>query len=146
MFGLRFTSEFQNLSRNGHPHHSTTGEASRNSTPFFTPGARCRPNASPNIESASSGSENAAPTQSRFHIDSYSGSACSSVVISIGSSAMPQIVHVPGPMDITTEEQADPEYESMWKRLWVGAAFSLPLLALSMFGEALGLQDRKSTR
>jgi Cu+-exporting ATPase len=44
------------------------------------------------------------------------------------------------PMDITGEEQADPEYESMRKRLWVGAAFSVPLLVLSMFGEALGLR------
>jgi Cu+-exporting ATPase len=42
-------------------------------------------------------------------------------------------------MDIVAGEQADPEYDSMRKRLWVGAALSLPLLVLSMVGEAVGL-------
>jgi len=32
------------------------------------------------------------------------------------------------PMDIVAGEQADPEYDSMRKRLWVSAALSLPLL------------------
>src|SRR5882762_11654557 len=36
------------------------------------------------------------------------------------------------PMDIVAGEQADPEYDSMRKRLWVSAALSLPLLVLSM--------------
>jgi len=44
------------------------------------------------------------------------------------------------PMDILVEEQTDPEYESMRQRLRVGAALSLPVLVLSMFGESLGLQ------
>src|SRR5271168_2271143 len=43
------------------------------------------------------------------------------------------------PMDISAEVEADPEYESMSRRFWVSAAISAPLLALSMFGEALGL-------
>src|SRR5579883_1328340 len=60
-------------------------------------------------------------------------------IVQIGPGTCPICGMALEPMDITTEEQADPEYESMWKRLWVGAAFSLPLLALSMFGEALGL-------
>jgi P-type Cu+ transporter len=62
----------------------------------------------------------------------------------------PEIVHIgPGscpicgmalePMDIVAGEPADPEYDSMRKRLWVGAALSTPLLALSMAGDALGL-------
>jgi Cu+-exporting ATPase len=44
------------------------------------------------------------------------------------------------PMDIVAGEQADPEYDSMRKRLWVSAALSLPLLVLSMAGDTLGLQ------
>jgi len=62
----------------------------------------------------------------------------------------PEIVHIgPGscpicgmalePLDMVAEEQADPEYESMRKRLWVGAALSLPVLILSMFGDVLRL-------
>jgi Cu+-exporting ATPase len=43
------------------------------------------------------------------------------------------------PMDVAAEEPADPEYDSMRKRFWIGAALSLPLLILSMFGESLGL-------
>jgi hypothetical protein len=43
-------------------------------------------------------------------------------------------------MDIVAGEQADPEYDSMRKRLWVSAALSLPLLVLSMAGDTLGLQ------
>src|SRR5207302_11489339 len=43
------------------------------------------------------------------------------------------------PMDIVAGEQADPEYDSMHKRLWVSAAFSLPLLVLAMAGDAIGL-------
>lgn len=41
-------------------------------------------------------------------------------------------------MEISAEEQADPEYESMRVRFWASGALSLPLLILSMFGEALG--------
>jgi Cu+-exporting ATPase len=44
------------------------------------------------------------------------------------------------PMDFVAGEQADPEYDSMRKRLWVSAALSLPLLVLSMAGDTLGLQ------
>ncbi len=61
-------------------------------------------------------------------------------IVQMGPGACPICGMALEPMDITAEEQADPEYESMRKRLWVGAALSLPLLALSMFGEALGLQ------
>jgi len=37
------------------------------------------------------------------------------------------------------EEQADPEYESMRRRFWVSVALTLPILALSMLGDLLGL-------
>ena len=43
------------------------------------------------------------------------------------------------PLDIVAEEQSDPEYDSMRKRFWISAAFSIPILVLSMFGELLGL-------
>src|SRR5207302_5515792 len=40
----------------------------------------------------------------------------------------------------------DPEYESMQRRFWVSAALSLPVLLLSMFGDALGLRMAHSVR
>jgi len=42
--------------------------------------------------------------------------------------------------DLAAEEQPDPEYESMRKRFWASVALSLPILILSMFGQALGLR------
>jgi P-type Cu+ transporter len=42
------------------------------------------------------------------------------------------------PMDVFAEVEADPEYDSMRRRFWVSAAFSLPVLLLSMFGENSG--------
>ncbi len=50
------------------------------------------------------------------------------------------------PMDIIAEEQPDPEYDSMRKRFWVSVALSLPLLILSMLGDALGLRWQSGTR
>jgi P-type Cu+ transporter len=43
------------------------------------------------------------------------------------------------PMDVFAEVEADPEYDSMRLRFWIGAALSLPVLVLSMFGESLEL-------
>src|SRR5258708_3749105 len=43
------------------------------------------------------------------------------------------------PMDVFAQVEADPEYDSMRLRFWISAALSLPVLLLSMFGEALGL-------
>ena len=50
------------------------------------------------------------------------------------------------PMDPLAEVEADPEYNSMRLRFWVGAALSLPLLVLSMAGESLGLHVAPATR
>ena len=61
-------------------------------------------------------------------------------IVRIGPGTCPKCGMALEPMDIVAEEQADPEYESMRKRLWVGAVLSLPVLVLSMFREALGLQ------
>jgi len=60
-------------------------------------------------------------------------------IVQIGPGSCPICGMALEPMDILAEEQADPEYDSMRKRLWVSAALSLPLLALSMAGDALGL-------
>jgi Cu+-exporting ATPase len=44
------------------------------------------------------------------------------------------------PMEVSAEAETDPEYDSMRLRFWVGVAFSVPLLGLSMFGERLGVR------
>src|SRR6266436_3579448 len=61
-------------------------------------------------------------------------------IVQIGPGSCPICGMALEPMDIVAGEQADPEYDSMRKRLWVSAALSLPLLVLSMAGDALGLQ------
>jgi len=60
-------------------------------------------------------------------------------IVQIGPGTCPKCGMALEPMDLVAEEQPDPEYESMRKRFWVSAALSLPILILSMFGEALGL-------
>ncbi len=60
-------------------------------------------------------------------------------IVQIGPGNCPICGMALEPMDIVAGEQADPEYDSMRKRLWVGAALSLPLLVLSMAGHTLGL-------
>jgi P-type Cu+ transporter len=60
-------------------------------------------------------------------------------IVQIGPGSCPICGMALEPMDMVAGEQADPEYDSMRKRLWVGAALSLPLLVLSMAGDALGL-------
>jgi Cu+-exporting ATPase len=60
-------------------------------------------------------------------------------IVQIGPGSCPKCGMALEPMDIVAEEQADPEYESMRKRFWVGLALSLPVLAISMFGGVTGL-------
>jgi len=64
-------------------------------------------------------------------------------IIQIGPGTCPKCGMALEPMDFVAasggEEQPDPEYVSMRLRFWMSAALSLPLLVLSMFGEALGL-------
>lgn len=50
------------------------------------------------------------------------------------------------PMEVSAVAEADPEYESMKRRFWISAALSLPLLLLSMFGEAVGLRLAPTVR
>jgi P-type Cu+ transporter len=61
-------------------------------------------------------------------------------IVQIGPGTCPICGMALEPMDVVAEEQPDAEYESMRKRFWVSAALSLPVLVLSMFGEALGLR------
>jgi P-type Cu+ transporter len=67
-------------------------------------------------------------------------------IVQIGPGTCPICGMALEPMDVTADEEADPEYESMLTRFWVSAALSLPILALSMFGELLGLQWTSGTK
>ena len=61
-------------------------------------------------------------------------------IIQIGPGTCPKCGMALEPMDIVAEEQSDPEYDSMRKRLWGSATLSVPLLTIAMFGEMLGLR------
>ena len=67
-------------------------------------------------------------------------------IVQIGPGICPICGMALEPMDVSAEEQPDAEYESMRKRFWVSAALSLPILILSMFGDALGLRWATSTK
>jgi Cu+-exporting ATPase len=67
-------------------------------------------------------------------------------VVQVGPGTCPKCGMALEPMEFATEEQADPEYESMRKRFRVSTAFSLPVLVLSMFGDMLGLHWEASVR
>jgi P-type Cu+ transporter len=59
-------------------------------------------------------------------------------IIQIGPGVCPKCGMALEPMDVFAEVEADPEYDSMRRRLWVSAALSLPVLLLSMFSETSG--------
>lgn len=67
-------------------------------------------------------------------------------IIQAGPGTCPNCGMALEPMDVVAEQPRDPEYESMRKRFWVSAALSLPVLALSMFGEAVGLHLETGVR
>ena len=67
-------------------------------------------------------------------------------VMQIGPGTCPICGMALEPMDVFAEVEADPEYHSMRRRFWAGAALSLPVLLLSMFGDALGLGMAHSVR
>lgn len=71
-------------------------------------------------------------------------------IVQIGPGFCPKCGMALEPMDFVAtppgEEQPDPEYDSMRRRLWISAALSFPLLLLSMFGEALGLHLDPATK
>jgi Cu+-exporting ATPase len=69
-------------------------------------------------------------------------------IVQIGPGTCPKCGMALEPMDFVAggEEEADPEYESMRKRLWVGTALSVPLLLLAMIGDFVGLRLEPSTK
>jgi len=60
-------------------------------------------------------------------------------IIQIGPGSCPICGMALEPMDALAEVEADPEYDSMSRRLWVSAVLSLPVLLLAMFGDGLRL-------
>ena len=67
-------------------------------------------------------------------------------IVQMGPGVCPKCGMALEPMDVFAHVEADPEYESMRRRFWGSAALSLPVLVLSMFGDALGLRLAPSIR
>jgi Cu+-exporting ATPase len=67
-------------------------------------------------------------------------------IVQVGPGSCPICGMALEPLDVLAEVEADAEYDSMRLRLWVSAALALPVLVLSMFGEALGLHLAAATR
>jgi Cu+-exporting ATPase len=67
-------------------------------------------------------------------------------IVQIGPGSCPICGMALEPMDVFAEVEADPEYDSMLRRFWVSAALSLPVLLITMFGDALKLPISSSTR
>jgi Cu+-exporting ATPase len=58
-------------------------------------------------------------------------------IIQMGPGTCPKCGMALEPMDVFAEVEADLEYDSMRHRFWVSAALSLPVLLLSMLGDAM---------
>ena len=100
MLRRRLTSETQPRTKNGHPPHSTTGDASASWTHMIVliPSASCTgcPGISSDIASANTGSVSMSPTMNRRVMSRSSVLSSGSPVMVRGSSAIPQIGHEPG--------------------------------------------------
>ncbi len=100
MFGLRFTTDTQARSKNGHPTHSTTGVVKTSCTQFdaVRPIA-CRtlsPRTISAIASATTGNPMAAPSRNRRVMSFSSGFGWSVRSTVCASSAMPHTGQLPG--------------------------------------------------
>jgi hypothetical protein len=100
MLRLRFFTEATARVKNGQPAHRTTGVPSNNCTQFevccamrWWMSKRCPP-----ISSANTGTVSAVPIQKRLVMSRSSGLSPCSAVASTGSSAMPQMGQLPGPI------------------------------------------------
>ena len=102
MLRLRLTTEAQARWKNGQPAHSTTGVASTNCSQVDRRGdtRSCRPSAGmcPPISRTNTGRASARPIQKRRVMSISSRFGPASAVTSSGSSAMPQIGQLPGPV------------------------------------------------
>jgi P-type Cu+ transporter len=67
-------------------------------------------------------------------------------IVQMGPGSCPICGMALEPMDPLAEVQADPGYDSMRLRFWISTGLSLPLLALAMFGEFLGLHIAPNLR
>jgi P-type Cu+ transporter len=67
-------------------------------------------------------------------------------IVQFGPGVCPKCGMALEPMDITTKEPPDHEYDSMRRRFCFSAIFSIALLALDMFGAKLGLHPSGAVR
>jgi Cu+-exporting ATPase len=67
-------------------------------------------------------------------------------IVQVGPGSCPICGMALEPMDPLAEVEADPEYDSMRLRFWISAVLSLPLLALAMFADFLGLHIAPNLR
>jgi P-type Cu+ transporter len=67
-------------------------------------------------------------------------------IVQLGPGSCPICGMALEPMDVFAEVEADPEYDSMRRRFWISAALSLPVLALAMFPDVLGLHIASGIR
>ena len=100
MFRLRFFTDATARMKNGQPAQSTTGVPSSSCTQFEVCCAMrwWRSKTWPPISRANTGSVSAVPIQKRRVMSRSSGLSPVSAVASTGSSAMPQMGQLPGPI------------------------------------------------
>src|SRR6202166_1231032 len=67
-------------------------------------------------------------------------------ILQIGPASCPICGMALEPVEVSLHAEADPEYDSMSRRLWVSVAFSLPLLVIAMGGDSLPLPFSAETR
>jgi Cu+-exporting ATPase len=67
-------------------------------------------------------------------------------ILQIGPGSCPICGMALEPVEVSLHAEADPEYESMSRRLWVSVAFSIPLLVIAMGGDWLPLPFSTETR
>ncbi len=67
-------------------------------------------------------------------------------IVQIGPGSCPTCGMALEPMEVLAVAEADPEYESMSRRLWISAALSIPLLVIAMGGHLLPVHWAAATR
>jgi Cu+-exporting ATPase len=67
-------------------------------------------------------------------------------ILQVGAGSCPICGMALEPIEVSAEAEADPEYHSMSRRLWVSAALSIPLLVVAMAGDWLRLPFSAAAR